>query len=113
MADISIENIDARLQRPIFEKEIQTFRANSPLAVSYTISMLKDRGVAESISTALDKEYQYTARAQEFGDFQEGIRAAVIDKDRNPRWKQKNIQEITEKDLEIFQKPMPRNRRRK
>ncbi len=39
-----------------------------------------------SIETALDLEYRFTARAMEHGDFLEGIRAAIIDKDRTPKW---------------------------
>jgi len=39
------------------------------------------------IRTALDMEYRFTSRAMEHGDFLEGIRAAIIDKDRAPNWK--------------------------
>jgi 3-hydroxyisobutyrate dehydrogenase len=35
---------------------------------------------------ALDLEYRFTFRAMEHGDFLEGIRAAIIDKDRAPKW---------------------------
>ena len=31
-------------------------------------------------------EYRFTYRAMEHGDFLEGIRAQIIDKDRNPAW---------------------------
>ena len=40
-----------------------------------------------SIRKALELEYRFTFRAMEHGDFLEGIRAAIIDKDRNPSWK--------------------------
>ena len=36
---------------------------------------------------ALGQEYRFTYRAMEHGDFLEGIRAQIIDKDRNPHWK--------------------------
>ena len=39
------------------------------------------------IREALTLEYRFTARAMEHGDFLEGIRAAIIDKDRTPHWK--------------------------
>jgi 3-hydroxyisobutyrate dehydrogenase len=38
------------------------------------------------MAKALDLEYRYTFRAMEHGDFLEGIRAAIIDKDRTPKW---------------------------
>ena len=58
--------------------------------------------VQNNISDALDAEYCFTARSQEFGDFQEGIRAAVIDKDKNPLWKHKTLTEVSEEDLQPF-----------
>ena len=100
----------ACLQNPIFENDLKKLKSNSPLAVAYTINMLQDKEVSRNISSALDREYQYTARSQEFGDFQEGIRATVIDKDKNPKWKHANIKEVTQEDLDLFLKPMPRNK---
>ena len=44
------------------------------------------RGATLSIRQALELEYRFTYRAMEKGDFLEGIRAQIIDKDRNPRW---------------------------
>ena len=45
------------------------------------------RGPAVDITRALGLEYRFTYRAMEQGDFLEGIRAAIIDKDRKPNWK--------------------------
>jgi enoyl-CoA hydratase len=39
------------------------------------------------LSAALRQEYRFTSRSASEGDFVEGIRAAIIDKDRNPRWR--------------------------
>ena len=59
----------------------------SPLAMASTIEALhRLRGPSLSIEKALDFEYRFTFRAMEHGDFLEGIRAAIIDKDRNPSW---------------------------
>ena len=102
MVDVSTKNIESRLQHPFFEKDLSALRFNSPISVAYTISMLKMEKVRNNISDALDAEYSFTARSQEFGDFQEGIRAAVIDKDRTPLWKNKNLAEISDEDLKPF-----------
>ena len=102
MVDVSTKNIESRLQHPYFEKDLSALRFNSPIAVAYTISMLKMEKVRNNISDALDAEYSFTARSQEFGDFQEGIRAAVIDKDRTPLWKNKNLGEVSDEDLKPF-----------
>ena len=102
MVDISPKNIESRLKHPFFEKDLSALSFNSPISVGYTIMMLKMEKVQNSISDALDAEYSFTARSQEFGDFQEGIRAAVIDKDRNPLWKHKSLADVTEEDLQPF-----------
>jgi enoyl-CoA hydratase len=61
---------------------------NSPLAMACTLDMLvRLRADGTTIRDALDLEYRVTWRAMEQGDFLEGIRAAIIDKDRNPVWK--------------------------
>ncbi|WP_421704551.1 3-hydroxyisobutyryl-CoA hydrolase [Aliiroseovarius sp.] len=68
-------------------KTLKTVLRNSPLSMAVTIEMMtRLRGVTD-IRAALDLEYRYTYRAMEHGDFIEGIRAAIIDKDRSPQWK--------------------------
>ena len=102
MVDVSTKNIESRLKHPSFEKDLSALRFNSPISVAYTIIMLKMEKVQNNISDALDAEYSFTARSQEFGDFQEGIRAAVIDKDRNPLWKHKSLADVSQEDLQPF-----------
>ena len=68
-------------------KTLKAMRRNSPLSMACTFEILNRlRGPSISISKALDLEYRFTARAMEHGDFIEGIRAAIIDKDRSPKW---------------------------
>jgi len=61
---------------------------NSPLSMAVTLQMLHNlRATDAEIEQALSQEYRFTARSMEHGDFLEGIRAAIIDKDRNPKWR--------------------------
>ena len=60
---------------------------NSPLAMVCAIEIIhRLRGGRATIRDALGLEYRFTHRAMEKADFLEGIRAAVIDKDRAPVW---------------------------
>ena len=102
MYEVSPKNIEQRLKHPFFEKDLNALKFNSPISVAYTIVMLKMEKVRANVSSALDAEYNFTARSQEFGDFQEGIRAAVIDKDRKPSWKYKNLDDVSDEDLKPF-----------
>lgn len=61
---------------------------NSPLAMACTLEILaRLRAPGTTIRDALGLEYRVTWRALDQGDFLEGIRAAIIDKDRSPVWK--------------------------
>ncbi|MCF6443635.1 enoyl-CoA hydratase/isomerase family protein [Nereida sp. MMG025] len=59
---------------------------NDPLAMAATIEMIHRVRPFDSIEKALETEYRYTGRSAENGSFIEGIRAAIIDKDRSPNW---------------------------
>ena len=60
---------------------------NAPLSMACTIEMIhRLRGPSLTMEKALELEYRFTSRASEHGDFLEGIRAAIIDKDRSPKW---------------------------
>ncbi|MEP4195413.1 MAG: enoyl-CoA hydratase/isomerase family protein [Aliishimia sp.] len=68
---------------------LKKMRRNAPLAMACSIEIthrLRDT-TDLSIEKALDLEYRFTFRAMEHGDFLEGIRAQIIDKDRNPNWR--------------------------
>lgn len=66
---------------------LKSMARNSPLSMACTIEMIhRLRDPAADIRQALDLEFRFTFRAMEQGDFLEGIRAAVIDKDRAPKW---------------------------
>jgi enoyl-CoA hydratase len=65
----------------------------SPLSAACTVEMMhRLRGPSLNMEKALDLEYRFTYRAMEHGDFLEGIRAAIIDKDRTPEWQYPDMQ---------------------
>ncbi|MBK5926203.1 enoyl-CoA hydratase/isomerase family protein, partial [Rhodobaculum claviforme] len=57
----------------------------SPLSMAMTLAMLA-RPDAD-LRAALAQEYRATHRLIEGGDFVEGVRALIVDKDNTPRWR--------------------------
>lgn len=57
-----------------------------PLSLASALAIIRAARGMDRIEDALALEYRFTARCMEHGEFLEGIRAQVIDKDRRPRW---------------------------
>ena len=69
-------------------KTLKEISRNSPISMACTAEIIhRLRGPLLDIRTALELEYRFTYRSMQDGDFLEGIRAQIIDKDRNPSWK--------------------------
>ncbi len=77
-------------------KALQSLLRNSPLSMACTLAMLRNLDAQSSIRDALAQEYRFTWRAMEHADFLEGIRAAIIDKDRAPRWRHAHLADVTQ-----------------
>lgn len=69
------------------KQALKSITRNSPLALAATIELIHRNRGYDSLRPALQQEYRFTYRAVEHADFLEGIRAAVIDKDRSPQWR--------------------------
>ena len=101
-----ISIINGMRNYPELESGLARLEKASPLSVLVTLFMLRIPEISQSVTAALKTEYRYTARAQEFTDFQEGIRAMVVDKDRNPVWKHSSLDVVTEEEALCLLKPL-------
>ncbi|MEM9060379.1 MAG: enoyl-CoA hydratase/isomerase family protein [Pseudomonadota bacterium] len=71
---------------------------NSPLSMAVFVAMMQAlRG--REIEDALEMEYRFVSRSMEHGDFLEGIRAQIIDKDRDPTWQHQWPRDVPEADV--------------
>ncbi|MEP3438424.1 MAG: enoyl-CoA hydratase/isomerase family protein [Hoeflea sp.] len=73
----------------------KSIRAGSPLSTNCTIELVRRARESNDIRSALQQEYRFTSRSASEGDFVEGIRAAIIDKDRNPHWRHGRVEDVT------------------
>ncbi|GIE89055.1 enoyl-CoA hydratase/isomerase family protein [Actinoplanes regularis] len=73
-------------------KEIAT---RSPTALTITLRSLRTAAHLPDLRAALDQELRLSAAMLRLPDLAEGIRAQIIDKDRNPRWRPPTLAEVS------------------
>ena len=82
-----------------------TIEAKSPTSVKVTLASLR-RASNLTLDEALAQEYRAGLRFLQGPDFREGIRAQVVDKDRNPQWKPATLAEVLPQDVDRFFQPL-------
>ncbi|GEO86212.1 MULTISPECIES: enoyl-CoA hydratase/isomerase family protein [Alphaproteobacteria] len=81
--------------------------AKSPTSLKVTLALLRAARRSPDLETCLEREFAATAQILHTPDFYEGIRAAIIDKDRNPRWSPASLDAVGPQIVEPFFKPHP------
>lgn len=93
-----MEEIFAALQRDGSELAQSTLKAlneKSPRGMVVALRLLRLARASSSLEECLVREYRAALEVFASDDFREGVRAAVIDKDRNPRWSPPQIEDVT------------------
>lgn len=90
-----------------FAKDSQSrLSRNAPLAMAVALAIVRaNRAPGTTVADALTREFRYTARSVAQGDFLEGIRATIIDKDRSPRWAHR-LEALPEADVAAMTAPL-------
>jgi enoyl-CoA hydratase len=74
---------------------LKTLNEKSPRGMVVTLKLLRLARTARSLEECLVREYRAALEVFASDDFREGVRAAVIDKDRNPKWSPPRIEDVT------------------
>jgi enoyl-CoA hydratase len=72
---------------------LKALRTVSPTALGFTLEAFR-RGANLTLKQALDAEFLLTRTTMAYPDFAEGVRAMVVDKDRQPKWHPARIEDI-------------------
>ncbi len=73
---------------------LRVIDSRSPLSVSVTLEMLR-RGRTLSLADCFAMELHLDRQWFDQGDIIEGVRALIVDKDKNPRWNPPTLEEVT------------------
>jgi 3-hydroxyisobutyrate dehydrogenase len=85
---------------------LERMSRNAPLSMACTLEILHRLATGTpDIRKALELEYRFTSRAMQQGDFLEGIRAAIIDKDKSPKW-QHDLDKVPAVDMAAMLRPV-------
>ena len=105
----SVPEIVSRLQRsgvPEAAKAAEQILSKSPTACAVTLASLRRARAAGSLEDVLNDEFRVSVACLNSPDLVEGIRAQVVDKDRNPHWSPATLDEVTDDDVAQFFTPL-------
>ncbi len=85
---------------------LESFRKSSPLAAHATYQHFKKmRGL--SCDKVLAKDFSLAVNIVRQGDFKEGIRATLIDKTHDAKWKHKGFGHVPQAEIDLLFRPLP------
>jgi enoyl-CoA hydratase/carnithine racemase len=106
----TIASILARLaaaDSPFATAQRSSLAGKSPLALAVTLAQLRRGRRLMDFEAAMRLEYRMVHRLLATGDFAEGVRALLVDKDRQPRWRHRSVDEVPPAEVEACFAPLP------
>ena len=94
----TVEEIRAALQRDGSEwaqKTLADLAVRSPTALKTTLAAIQRARKLRSLEEALNVEFLLCTNLYEDGEFIEGVRALLVDKDKAPKWKPATLEAVT------------------
>jgi enoyl-CoA hydratase len=78
----------------------------SPIAVSVALEAVRRAAKLETLEDVLTQDYRVSSASARSHDLVEGIRAQIIDKDRNPKWSPATLAAVTAADVDAYFAPV-------
>lgn len=106
----SVEQIFAALAQTPGEwaaKTLASLQQKSPKALKLTLAAIRGARALRSLDKALITEFRLTVRLFEDGEFPEGVRALIIDKDKKPKWSPPELARISDEFVRAYLAPLP------
>jgi enoyl-CoA hydratase len=87
-------------------KVLADFAARSPLAMKTTLAAILRARHLKSLEEALAVEFRLCTHLYEHGEFIEGVRALLVDKDKSPKWNPLRLEDVTPSMVETLFAPV-------
>ncbi len=83
-----------------------TMRQRAPLSQKVTFKQINDGRRRTTLKDELKIEFRLVHRMAERHDLREGVRAALIDRDRSPKWQPATLEEVTDEMVDACFAPL-------
>ncbi len=105
----TVEEIVRRLgERPeaAARSALEAIGTKSPTSLKVTLRSLRSARVFDSLEQTLDQEFRVSLACVRLGDFLEGVRATLVDKDRDPKWSPSRLEDVDDEFVARFFAPL-------
>jgi len=89
------------------QKTAAALAQKSPKSLKLTLAAIRNAQSLGSLEEALNVEFRMCARLFEDGEFIEGVRALIVDKDRQPKWSPARLEEVRPELVAAYLAPLP------
>ena len=106
----SVEAIFAALESESHDwarAQLATLKTKSPQALKVTFRQMHEGAKMQSFADEMRSEYRIAARVCALHDFQEGVRALIVDKDNKPVWKPAALEAVSDELIDSIFAPLP------
>lgn len=89
-----VQNLRAHPNR-LANAAADVIESGSPLSVSVTLEAIRRASGMSSVAEVLAQDRVLAGNFVDASDFCEGVRAQLVDKDREPRWRHNNVADVS------------------
>jgi len=88
-------------------EQLAVLKTRSPQSLKVTLRQLREGARMGSFADNMAMEYRLGGRIVRTHDFQEGVRAVIVDKDNAPQWSPATLAEVDDAAIEALFAPLP------
>lgn len=106
----NVEEIFAALEGDGSEwalKQLETLKTKSPQSLKVSLRQIRTGAGLKSFADNMAMEYALGSRVVPTHDFQEGVRAVIVDKDNAPQWSPADLAGVSDATLDALFAPLP------
>lgn len=90
-------------------QQLETLKTKSPQSLKVSLRQIRTGATLNSFADNMAMEYALGGRVVRTHDFQEGVRAVIVDKDNAPKWSPADLSRVTNETLDALFAPLPDN----